>query len=155
MEVGQEINRHVCSSDATPLKPQEPVEAYSNSYDAYFDSSPIVLLLTPWDKFRYPALAQKDSAFRKPDDQIVENPQEFLKPALSETDIINLSEYQREKSTSHVMTANSDPLSCLFDQVEYPPGCIHCQNAHQADGVKMLKMWTGPVLQHEGAEMSF
>lgn len=135
-EVRQEINRHVCSSNATPLKPQGPVEAYSNSYDACFDSS-AVLILTPWDQFRYPALAQKDSAFRKSDDQSVENPQAFLKPVLSEMDIITLSEYQRAKSTSHVMTANSDPLSRLFNQVECPPGCIHCQNAHQADGVKM------------------
>ncbi|OCL04605.1 nucleotide sugar dehydrogenase [Glonium stellatum] len=134
-EVRREINRNV-SSDAIPLKPQGPVEAYSNSYDACFESS-AVLILTPWDQFRCPALAQKDSAFRKSNDQNLENPQAFLKPVLSEMDIVTLAEYQRAKSTSHIMTVTSDPLSRLFDQAECTLDCVYCENARQADSVKV------------------
>lgn len=135
-EIRENIDRNVPTSEAKPLKPLGPVEAYSNSYDACFNAS-AVLILTPWDQFKYPAMTQKDSVFRKGGDRTISDAQVFTKPDLTEMDIIALGEYQKAKATSHVQLANPDPLNRLFEQSECAVGCMYCETAQQADGVKL------------------
>ncbi|KAF2498282.1 nucleotide sugar dehydrogenase [Lophium mytilinum] len=120
-EVRQNIGRHVAPSEAKPPKPLGPVEA-------------AVLILTPWDQFRYPALAKQHSVFRKySSDGGVEDLKVFQKPELSETDIVALGEFKPSSTMSLTEMTSSDPLNRLHEQA-CPNGCVYCDSTQHKNG---------------------
>jgi UDPglucose 6-dehydrogenase len=120
-EIRRKITSLKSDSGLPSLKPEGPVEAYANAYDACKASSAI-LILTPWKQFAYPPQPRKEVTEKSIFDPALGLKAQSISD-LSEMAIIELEDQLRQ------LTGSYDPLLRLKREPICPLGCQVCADS--------------------------
>lgn len=127
-DIKSELQRLFAATGLQLLKPEGPIEVYSNAYDACKDAC-ATLILTEWDQFRYPSFVPPRSysshrvAKRRINKLAKKNP-------LTETDIMAL---RLNKLEFKSYADGVDPLNRYTSEPDCAANCLDCKRGEKEE----------------------
>lgn len=131
-DIKQELQRLFANTGLQLLKPDGPIEVYSNPYDACSEAS-AALILTEWDQFRYPSHYSHESVFEAAQTKSRQAKGLTVWPhskrAMSELEVATLQHHMLSTKSlnSDYENDNADPLNRYVSEPSCTEDCLDCK----------------------------